>query len=305
MANPSPHNSLDPTLNLPQFVQLEDLEVYDTTIALIYGGSGTGKSFFAGTAGSRTLFINIGDGIKTLKSPLFREKIGADPIVVNITEKMSARGMVDTATAFDMVGDSIDYALNHMSDRFDTIVIDDATALRKFAMNKGLEINQKLGKSESLNKGKNFDIVIKAVQDYGIEMDLIEQFIAAYAIIARNANKNLIMTAHQRVTLEKQRDSRGNPMIGATPVLSKVSPGFTGQTFPDNVPQYFDWVFHSETVAGGSQGIIFRMRTQPDDVYTAKCRDGGVFSTVEPNPNFLAMLQKVKDKRAATKKRMG
>ena len=295
----------DPTLGLPQFVSLDDLEAYDTTNALIYGGSGNGKTFFAGTAGERTLYVNIGDGIKTLKSPLFKQKIGANPIVVNINEKLTSRGMVETATAFNMVGDTIDYALNHMSDRFDTIVLDDATALRKFAMNKGLEINQKLGKSRSLDSGKSFDLVMKAVQDYGIEMDLIEQFIASYTVIAREAGKHFIMTAHQRLTYEKQKDSKGNTLIGATPILSKVSPGFTGQTFPDNVPQYFDWVFRMEVVAGGSQGVVFRARTQPDDVHTAKCRDGGVFSVVEPNPNFLNMLQKVKDKRAEIDKKRG
>jgi hypothetical protein len=155
-------------------------------------------------------------------------------------------------------------------------------------MNKSLEINQKLGRSQSLTKTtKQFDVTIPAVQDYGMEMNLIEQFIIAYTNIAKENGKHLIMTAHQRLTYAK------GDKIGDAPVLKKVAPGFTGQTFPDQVSAFFDNVWYAEVVAGGRTGSVFRCRTVGDDVITAKSRNGGVFATVETNPNFLKLVDKL------------
>lgn len=280
---------------LPQFGRLKDDLTGEPTTLLLYGGSGSGKTVMAGTAGDRNLFINIGNGIKTLKSPWFLETYGYNPITVNITEELGQNGLPSVADAFDKVSDTIDYALEAFPGDFDTVTVDDATELRRFAMNKSLEINQKLGKSKSQERGKDFGVVMPAVQDYGVEMNIIEQFIAYYTSALKNSGKNFILTAHQRLIYEKQKDKNGNVIIGAAPILARVLPGFTGQTFPDDVPKAFDWVFRMETVAGGRMGVIFRARTMPDEVITAKCRDGGVFSTVESNPHFLKMIQRVKD----------
>ena len=288
---------------LPPMQRLSETKQDEPVTALIYGGAGCGKTGFAGTAGDRTLQLNIGNGIKTLKSPWFLETHGYDPIIVNISEKLETSGVPSSAEAFDMVGDTIDFALETIPDQFDTVVVDDATELRRFAMNKGLEINQKLGKSHSKERSSQYGVVMKSVQDYGIEMDLIEQFIAYYTVALKAKGKNFIMTAHQRLIYQKQLDKNGNPVMGAAPVLYKVLPGFTGQTFPDDVQKAFDWVFRMETVAGGRSGVIFRARTLPDEVISAKCRDGGVFSVVESNPHFLKMLQMVKDKQASTRRK--
>ena len=60
--------------------QITDFEIYDcntaptgdSEILLGYGPSGAGKSWFTGTAGERTWYLNIGEGLETLKSPLFK-----------------------------------------------------------------------------------------------------------------------------------------------------------------------------------------------------------------------------------------
>lgn len=262
----------------------------ECTTLLYYGASGAGKTAFAGSAGSETLFINIGDGIETLLSPWFKQVYGYNPIVRDVNERLGARGMPIEASAFDATSDVLDEALNDFPDKFKTIVIDDVTSLRRFAMNKGLEINSKLGRSKSLeNVSKKFDVTIPAVQDYGIEMNLIEQFIAAYTSLAKRANKHLIITAHQRITYRK------GDKIGDVPTMAKVSPGFTGQTFPDQVPAYFDNVWHAEVVAGGRTGSVYRCRTVGDDVIVAKSRNGGVFSAVETNPNFTEMINRIQN----------
>jgi len=51
-------------------------------IALVYGPSGSGKTWFAGTAGDRNLYLSIGKEPETIRSKLFQEKIGANPILI-------------------------------------------------------------------------------------------------------------------------------------------------------------------------------------------------------------------------------
>src|SRR6185312_7538456 len=273
------------TPNIAEFTTLKEITDDNITSLLYYGPSGCGKSWFAGTAGPRTLFFNIGNGIKTLKSPAFMKAYPTanEMIITTINEDVGASRIPSVAEALDKISDTIDFALKQFPEKFDTVVIDDASALRRFALIKGLEINQKLSKSKSLAMSKSVDLLVKAVQDFGVEMDLIEQFVAGYTVIFKDHGKHFIMTAHER-NIFKKGDS-----IGEIPTLYKIKPGFTGQTFPDTVPAYFDWVFRAEVV----NGSIFRARTIGDDLITAKCRDGGVFGSVETNPNFLTMLNKV------------
>ncbi len=275
-----------------------DKETNDTVNALIYGGSGDGKTAFIGTAGDRNLIINIGNGLKTLESPWFTQTHGYRPLVVDLSEKLEHYGLPSKAEAFDIVGDTIDHYIATRGDDFDSVTVDDATELRRFALFKGVEINQREGKSQTFANSKENQVVAPAIQDYGVEMNIIEQFIAAYTVICRQNKKNFILTAHHRLIYEKPKNNKGVVIIGAPSILKKVMPGFTGEKFPDDVPKAFDWVFHMESVAGGRNGSIFRARTQPDEVYTAKCRDGGVFDKMESDPHFLKMLQRVKDAKA-------
>ena len=113
----------------------------DTPIsAMIYGQKGCGKTWFAGTAGDRNLFITVGNslsGLKTLRSPLFKEKVGADPWVVELHEELDATRMPKKATLLDQVCDTIDEWLAERSDDFDTVTVDDATNTRRAALYKG------------------------------------------------------------------------------------------------------------------------------------------------------------------------
>lgn len=275
--------------HLPEFRRLDSLAKGESETFLIYGGSGTGKTWFAGTAGDRTLFIDNGNGINTFHSPLFQQKVGANPIIISIGEKMEGRGVFDDAIAYDLVCDTIDYALQKFPEEFDTIVIDDVTQLRKSALNKGLEFNQNTGKSQTLkNIKEKYDMVVAAVQDYGAEMSLVEQFIAGYTTTCKQAGKHLIMNAHERLTYRK------GEKIGDPAVLAKTSPGFTGQTFPDAVTAYFDHVWYFQVVGAGSQRV-WRATTQGREDLAAKTRSGGVFEPLEENPNFLDCIRRIRE----------
>lgn len=273
--------------NVPEFKFLADVPRAEAETFLIYGASGTGKTRAAGTCGDRALFISNGDGASTLQSPAFRRDINANPIIVSLAEKLGSRGVFENAEVYDAICDTIDYALKAFPEKFDFIVVDDATQLRRGALNKGLEFNKATGKSKTLDQRDRVDMIVPAVQDYGIEMNLVEQFVAGYTQICKNAGKHFILNAHERITFRK------GEKIGDTPTVLKISPGFTGQTFPDTVPNYFDNVWRMEVIGGGN-ARVWRATTQGNETVTAKTRMSGILDTTEDNINFIKIVEKMK-----------
>lgn len=283
-------------LEIPPFKTLSELQPAQGITILYYGGSGSGKTRFLGTAGSRTLILDTGKGIETLLSPEFKKNVGANPIIVSIRERMGVLDAIpEIATALDCCYDVINHAVKNFRDKFDTIAIDDMTEIRRFAMFKGLELNQQLGRSHTRESAIKLSHVVPAVQDWGMEMGVVEQFVVSATDFAKDNNLHLIMAAHERVEYDKAKDSKGNPLIGGTPTVRAVRPGFTGQTFPDDIPRVFDEVWHAEIIGGGESGTVWRARIYGDEIVVAKTRHGGVFTTVEKDPNFLRMLKRIKD----------
>lgn len=271
--------------NLPT---LNDLHASESITALIYGSSGSGKTWFVGTAGSRTAIINIGAGLTTLKSPLFRKKYPSyNPIVITIVES-SSDSYVEHPKLFDDVSDAMyDLLVNH-KDKFDTIAIDDMTALRRGAMNKAIELNVALGVTKMQGMMKKFDTPLVGIAEYGKEMNYIEQFISFHVDLCKASGKHLIMTAHERLTYRKP------DKIGDLPILQKIRPGFTGSTFPDTVPAYFDIVGHMESKGEGDK---FRtvLRLQRNAVVEAKNRWAGIVPNEWENPDFLELIKKINE----------
>src|SRR2546430_6042671 len=152
---------------------------------LIYGGSGAGKTALFGSLGSRTLLLDTGSGLETLKSPWFKHRCpSSDPMTVSIIEKINARGEVSEAVAYDMTCDAVDYAIQHFGDDFDHVVVDDATALRDYAMNKSTEVAMGMGlikpKFKELKSAKDtpelIDRIIHEVSEWQGEMSLVYKF---------------------------------------------------------------------------------------------------------------------------------
>lgn len=276
-----------------KFEYLNEIPAHESITILYYGGSGTGKTVFVGSAGSRTLIVNIGNGLLTIQSPWAAEKFYKDgfPIVTTIREKTDrATGLFLAADAFDQVKAAIEWAMDHFPERFDTIAVDDASQLRAFAMNKGLELNDDFDRSKTLAKGKLKKGYILAVQDYGAEMGLVEKFVAETVSFCKNERKHFILTAHERVTFKKIQDNTGK-VIGEEE--HKIRPGFTGKTFPDDIPQYFDLVWRAE--ANRSQNTtVYRAYTEDAMKIKAKTRYPGVFKPLEIWPDFPMIHAKIK-----------
>lgn len=278
------------------FVDLGMLQPGEGANILYYGPAGAGKTWFGGTAGPETLYIDTGDSLDTLKSPGFRARHNGVErmLTIKIREKLGARGKLDRATALDCVTDAIDHALKFFPDRFRTVVLDDATSLGEFSMDKSLEINEQTGKSKTNTQVvSKYNVVIPAMQDYQVDKAIMQQFVVSYKQILCGGGRNFIVIAHQRAQFVEGK-KMGEQM------LSSVFPLFTGQNTPDHIPRLFSNVWLAEVVGGGNN-VAYRARIAGDEVRMAKCRHNGVFkerngepSTVIVDPNFLDILSKIK-----------
>jgi hypothetical protein len=271
------------------FKRLVEMPPGDCVTVLLYGPAKSGKTFVMGSAGDRSLFISNGNGHATLLSPLFKEKVGANPMIVVVADPVDPEtGLPETSIMLTKIKDAINYALINMNDQFDTICIDDSTALSKSAFWKGLEINERTLKSKTMKAVEKEGVIMSTVQDYGLEMNLIMGFVTALIDTCQRYKKHLIIGAHERFTFKK------GDQIGELPTLVKVRPAFTGQTFPDAVASLFDCVFHTEAVGGGSN-TAYRVRTSGDEILLAGNRYGATFETVEQNLKITDMIRRIKD----------
>lgn len=275
------------------FETLDNMADDEPVTMLYYGGAGIGKTWFVATAGPRTLIINIGNGLVTIKSKKVRGLYYKEghPIVTTIHEERDpVTGIFKAANAFDKVCDAIDIALAKFPDRFDTIAVDDATQLRAFAANKALEIGGEDGRSKTHEKAKKYGTVLMAQQDFLGEMNLIEQFVSGTVDLCKQHGKHFILTGHERYIYKKIKDQSGK-VIGEE--IERIRPAFTGKTFPDEITAHFDLVWHGE-VASTGQGPVFRAHTEDYGRIRAKSRFPGVFKNLEPNPDFLKIVATIK-----------
>lgn len=253
--------------------KLHDAHSGEALTILLYGGSGVGKSWFAGTCGTRTLIINTGQGLETLKSKAFRLKYpDSNPTIIDIRETAK------NATAFDAVCDALDSSVG--TGEFDTIVIDDATFLSQFAQAKAIEMNYDSGKS----KGGKKKIPMPVLADYGTEQSIVKWFLSTYTSLAKEVGFNFILLAHDRSLYSQQK--------GEDSKLKKVFPNFVGKDYfaPSVVPAFFDEVWFMYT-HGGKR----RIRTQANEIVVAKSRNSGSLQEVEEDPSFPTLMKKIKE----------
>jgi hypothetical protein len=269
--------------------RLKDFKASSPETCLVYGPSGAGKTYFCGTAGPRTLFINVGDGIKTLKSPEFKAEVpdAGEMIIVDVTEKLNEKGVTDTATAYDVTCKIIDYMVANFRDQFDTVVLDDATFLRKFAMNAAIQASSQ-GRSNAQERMAGLQKYVKPeIGEYGQEMAAIEWFLWTYVKRFKALGLNFILTAHERHVFGKA------PKMGDEAPIQKIRPGFTGRAFPDFIPAFFDNVWHMEAITLGKGGTIHRLYTQNHGMAICKTRIGSLLPPMIQQPNFQKMIAHV------------
>ncbi len=123
------------------------------------------------------------------------------------------------------------------------------------------------------------------IDDYQREMSMIGWMFHEHLPRMNDKGKSFILVAHERLFY------RAADRIGGEKTLYRVTPGFTGQTFPDSIVNMFDLVWHTTVV----NGKTFRMRTMPTLLYAAKTRWSGVFAEQEDSMTFLKLIKRMEN----------
>lgn len=252
---------------------------------MVYGPGGTGKSEFGASTGKEGIVLSIGNGEMTFSSPGFKQRNPVPPKIAYIREEIDPKTKIFKvpAKAFDTVCDFIEWFI--LSD-FRFLTIDDATTLNQFAKNKSISISGDFSNGAStLDKSKKHRFPLQEIGDYGREMSMISWMLADHLPRLNDAGKSFILIAHERLFYKPAA------RIGDEKILYRVTPGFTGQTFPDAMVNIFDLVWHTSVVNGNK----FRFKTMPTQLYAGKTRWSGVFSDPEDSMTFLKLFQRLEN----------
>lgn len=235
----------------------------------LYAENKTGKTFWAAGAGDDWVYITDRNGITTLKSKLFKDKVGTDPFILELVPDESPT----LPKLFDSVRNQIDTLLAPATKNdFRGIIIDDFNSIRIGARNKGIDLNGTIGRSKShanAQSGKFKDILVPTMADFGTEMSLTDSFLRQLTTGLREESKHLIMCAHQRL----YRKPGGNEIIAVKPLL-------TGTDTPDSIPGLFDLVWYLRAVGSGSN-VKREFVTESEGGIMAGTRWSGLFKPVE------------------------
>ncbi len=257
---------------------------------LLYGGFGTGKTFTAGTMPGQILFIIFGgeNELKTLRSKHFKEKHPEKEGMISyefVKESLGKRGTFTSADAYDWACDKLDEALEaeRKGDyKFDSLVVDAATGLRKYGMNKAIELTYDLAQSKdktALKRLRDSGVIVPQDQDWGMEQSLTDKFLNwCYEL-----EKHLCLVTHEWRVEKHNRGTRETTLTG-------VSPLFTGK-HRQEIPQMFDNVWRM-TVEGAERSRIFTAQTVGDEIHDAKTRLGGIVDIHWRDPNLEEAINK-------------
>ena len=259
---------------------------------LLYGEGGVGKTYTAGTMPGNVYFLVFGgpNEVKTLMSPDFRKKYPkkADKLFFDYAaEPLGKRGHFKSADAYDQACDLLDEAteLEKKGDfSFDSLVIDAATGLRRFAMNKAMEVNfhrATTGTAKTaLARLRDENIIIPGDNDWMSEMSLTTQFMDWVF----RMDKHVCVCTHVWQTKKRDRAS------GET-IITDQKPLFTGKN-REEIPTMFDNVWYVSSIEKG-RGIISQIQTVGDSNTYAKTRMGGALAPIVRDPNLEEIFKKL------------
>lgn len=236
---------------------IRDFQNTEVLKVLVYGRSGSGKTFGAGTF-PRPVFLDFDKGIATLRNPAFFAKYGLPDIQYQqFTEKSTTKGgVVSKHNAFD---DAFVYYESMMKpdkvDTFDTWVIDTATSLSEVALNKALIFMGQNKLSQTHQTAMTQGVVVPKLQDYGAERSLIEQFVA----MVLGSGKHVVLLCHEKELYE------GDVVVGRVPLL-------TGKGV-EAICALFDEVYNLQTVRKGPD-LFHQVTTEAVGKNMAKSRLG-------------------------------
>ncbi len=255
---------------------LSEYPITDEALSiLLYGPTKSGKTHIAGTFGSRSYYLNIGNGFSTLLAPKFKSiysKLYANEPYNPIRVDLSGDDI------YTQVVDATDYALDKIPERWDTFILDDASRFQEAAMDKAIDVNYDTNRSKSKDTERTSKVRIVAMQDFGTQMGIVDSYISTLIDSCKAMKKNVLVIAHEKRTY---RTDKGNM------ILTDIEPLFTGN---NKITSYFDMVWNTSFVGAGEQ-VQYRCRTSRTEIIEAGTRWGGVFPENFKDPNYPEILR--------------
>jgi len=264
---------------------------------LLYGAPKKGgKTFCSLTAPEPILFHAIGgpNEAKTYFSKDFQDKHGKKEIVIEVAiEDLDKRGRCKNPAGFDHACNLLDDALE-LDDKgkmetstggFETLVIDNATVLSEFQMNKVIHIANQFRSTQATglstyDKLMQEGILVPHDSDWGGAQSLMRDYISWLFKL----DKHVVVIAHEYELTKANRATQGSDLIG-------VKPLFIGQQ-RDRIANMFDNVWRCT-----KQGQMYLARTTPIDKpfdIIAGTRLGGIIPNDYPNPDLTKTIEKFK-----------
>lgn len=263
---------------------------------LIYGAFGTGKTHLALTSPGPIWVLGVGgdNEFKTRYSVPFRKKVGHRVIYFDhAIEERTDRGMInDNPTGYDAACDRLDEFLVWNREGgygVATIIVDNATMLNHYAMNKAIAAEFFLGGAKGADKA-----TLVKEKEWGIRKphdstwDGGKSLIIKFITYCFELPFNFVFIAHERIDYEGAGDN------SRAKKAKDIMPDLIGQ-HRTQIPNMFDNVWRN-TVGGGGRNRVFGTQTVGDEKVYAKTRLSGILDPNEERDlNITEVLQKFAD----------
>lgn len=235
---------------------------------LLYGPSGVGKSFTAGTAPEPQWWLTPGgkNEAKTIFSPDFIKKHGKkEAFITSVTEDRKKGQFLDNPNGYDRCCHAVDSFLDWNEQKgagVQTIIVDNATILEEFMMNKAIMAEYHMAGTTSktvLAQERAYGIRKPHDSTYGGAQSLMDQWINWL----RELPFHLVFIAHHYEVSEQISGTRERRVVSVRPL-------FVGQQ-RISVPNKFDNVWYGK-VSGGGRSRVYGFQTQRNEIIEARSR---------------------------------
>lgn len=239
----------------------------DPVQVLVYGAAKVGKTEGALTF-PRPVVMDFDEGVATARNAGFIQRHGYRPDIFyeNFAESKLSKGIATQHNAFDDACRFFDEWMKPKGkwktydvgrDQFFTWVIDSATTLSEFAMNKAAFVLGTMKLSHTHENAVKHGLLVPRMQDYGSERSLVEQFID----MVKDSGKNVVVICHEKEII--------NADSGA---VTAIVPLLTGKS-AESVPLKFDEVYNLRLKRQGTEMKRY-LQTEPDGLRKCGSRYG-------------------------------